>query len=82
MSKERPYVVYAVERLRDGTEESVKVVFGLEAALVLIQKWSEGFVGCNTDFRLFELGKEILLETVKEETPQPPVVRKKFKVKK
>lgn len=74
------YVVYWVERMRDGDEEGAKVVRTQEDALELIEKYANhGIGGCNTNFRLFELGKEILLnrEVVKE--PLPVVVKEKTK---
>jgi len=81
MSKEKWYVVHAVERLRDGREEWARVVCGLDDAIAMINQSSNGFTGCNTDYQVFELGKEIPLEIVKEEEPQPAKVKTKFRVK-
>lgn len=75
------YVVYFCERLRDGREEGARVVDTVEEGLALIERYAHGYGGCNTTFRLFELGREIPLERETVEEPQPAKVRTRFKVK-
>lgn len=65
------YVVYALERLRDGTEEYSKVVSSIEEAEKYLEKVIGGFFGRNMEFRLFELGVEIPLKKVVTKEPQP-----------
>lgn len=73
------YVVYGVERLRDGTEEWAKAFAKLDAALAYINETAARGMG-NYSFRLFELGREIDLVADDVEVPQPAKVTKRFKV--
>lgn len=75
------YVVYHIDRYQDCTEDHAKVVHNLEAALELADKWGEEVPSCITEVMIFELGKEIPIEKVKTEVPQPPVVISKYKLK-
>lgn len=80
MASKKPvgYVVYCNERLRDGNEDCARLFTTKGAALEWIEKIANGFAGCNHDFALFELGKQIpLIESV-EETPQPAKTKRKF----
>ncbi len=74
------YVVYYLERLRDGIEEGAKIVSSVEEGLKLIDKWANtSSMGSahNHEFRLFELGKEIpLSEGTAEKTEVVKTVRK------
>ena len=74
------YVVYYCERLRDGREEGAKCFDTVEQASAFINadNWGPGYR--NITFRLFELGRELSLERVDEEVPQPPVVKTQFRV--
>jgi hypothetical protein len=76
------YVVYCCEHLRDGREEGAKIVGSIEEGITLINKWKANYIGGdNTEFGLFELGKEIPIELVKTEVPQPPLVTKQYRLK-
>jgi len=68
---EMMYVVYTCEHLRDETIEIAKVFNTKQAALEWIDKRANGFAGDNHTFRLFELGKEIVLKTEDVMEPQP-----------
>lgn len=78
------YVVYWIEQLRDGEESGSKIFSSLEEALQLIEKYANGFAGCNITFQLFELGKEVPLKEgeVEEEVMKEVITRRvrKFKV--
>lgn len=76
--KTKFYVAYCLERLRDANEECAKIFNNKQAALDWIEKLANGFAGCNCDFKLFELGKELPLTETVEETPQPSKKRRKF----
>lgn len=67
------YVVYYCEHMRDGQEEGARV-FGtmVEAKAFLERMANESFARDNYTFRLFELGKEIVLNKKR--------VNKEFKV--
>lgn len=80
MSKPTGYVVYCCEHLRDGIEEGAKCFDKLEDALDFLNS-PNWFARSNSTFKLFELGKQIPLELVKTEVPQPSKQTVKFKVK-
>lgn len=67
------YVAWSVERLRDGEEESAKITNSKEDALIWINKLRQGYAGCNREFALFELGKQIPLGVERTSIPQAPV---------
>lgn len=73
------YVVYIRENLRDGVNESARCFRRLEEALEYMSR--DYFCEHNYHFRLFELGKEILLESEKTEVSQPAKVTTRMKVK-
>lgn len=75
------YVVYWIEHLRDGNEEGAKIVETVDEGLSLIDKLANGFAGCNMDFKLFELGKEISIVKGAVEAPQPAKKVVKFVVR-
>jgi len=77
----KKYVLYWCEGLRDGIEEGAKVVSSVKEGVELAEKITNGFAGCNTNVKLFELGKEIPLLKFEEEEPQPSRKKTKFKVK-
>ncbi len=83
MAKQKPthYVVYWCEHLRDGIEEGAKVVSSIEEGLKLIDKIANGFAGCNCEFKMFELGKEVPIKAGAVEEPQPSKKTIKYGVK-
>ena len=74
-----PVVAYCFTRYQDGSEESAKVCRTTEEALKWFNMMSRG--QDQTEFHLFELGKEIPIEQEATEEPQPPVVTKKWKLR-
>lgn len=72
------FVVYGLERLRDGYEEWAKCFAKKETALSYINDIVGRGIG-NYEFRLFELGSEVPLEAADIEVPQPAKVTKQFK---
>lgn len=73
-------VLFWCEYLRDGTEEGAKVIPNKRAAVELANKLLSSFGGCNTEFKLFELGKEVPLGKETVEEPQPSKKTTKFVV--
>lgn len=74
------YVVYFREHLRDGREEHAKAFDSLEKAIAFINEVANGYGGATYSFRMFELGKEVPIRSVNEETPQPPVIKTRYEV--
>lgn len=73
------YVVSAFEHLRDGTECHAKLFRTIDEAMAYIDKvYNEAFAGCNYSFQLFELSREIKLES-KEVVEEKEVVKKKVR---
>ena len=71
------YVGWYEEHLRDGHESGAKIFGNKQDAL----DWFGGFSEFgNYEFKLFELGKEIPIKLEAVEEPQPPKVKKKWKV--
>ena len=68
--------------MRDGREEGARIVSSIEEATELVDKLANGFAGCNMEFRLFELGKEILLVEGKVKVTRVTETKRKFQVKK
>lgn len=75
------YVAYWCERMRDGIEEAAQIVASIEAGLLLINTLANGFAGTNMEFRLFELGEEIPIESVNKIEPMTPVETVVFSVR-
>ena len=73
------YVLYICVKLQDGHEEYTKCFAKLADAIAYMnhQTWGD----CNLYYRLFELGKEIPLDTYQEEEPQPAKTITKYRVK-
>ena len=76
------YVVYAVHRYQDCTEDRAEIVSNLESALELVEKMGKPTPSCMTSVQLFELGVEIPIEKIEVKVPQPPIVTTKFQIKK
>ncbi len=75
------YVVYWENQLRDGREDGARVYDHIEKAIIAINNMMQGFGGENSDYKLFELGKEIPLTITTEEVPQPSVKKNQYVVK-
>ena len=74
------YLAYRTKTLRDGVEESGRIVANLDEALALVNIWNDGLAlcrqlsqGCQLDqtFQVFKLGKEVPLAKEIIEEPQP-----------
>lgn len=65
------YVVYVIERLQDGTTESVQLFTSIPLAMKRINSIANGFLGSCCSFRLFKLGEEIAITSEKVVEPQP-----------
>lgn len=76
------YVVYVYTRYQDCSEETAKVLGSVEEALAWINKYCKGYGGGVSEYKLFELGKEIPLTTETVEVPQKPIVTTKVVLKK
>lgn len=73
------YVVNVVEHLRDGTEYHAKLFHTIDEAMAYIDRvYNEVFAGCNYSFQLFQLSREIKLES-KEVVEEKEVVKKKVR---
>ena len=82
MSKPIGYVVYYEERLRDGKDDGAKCFKTLDLALEFIDEAKKRFFAAdNYKFQLFEMGKEIPLDEVVTEVPQPALLTKKTVVR-
>ncbi len=79
MEQSTGYVVYYVTFLQDGHEEGSKVFAKLDEALKYID-WLGNTGGDRTEFRLFELGKEIPLNVETVEEPQPSKKKVRYQV--
>lgn len=83
MSKQQKhYVVYCCEHLRDGIEECAKIFPTLKEAMEKLNEWGNGWGKDNYELRLFELGKEIILDRkIIKKVEEKIQERTEFKVK-
>jgi len=83
MSKPAGYVVAVDDHYQDGHEYHAKIVGDLDAALaVASERVSHSDGSVRTTVQIFELGKEIPLETSDVTEPQPAkVVRRVVRAK-
>lgn len=81
--KKKPagYVLYVYTQLQDGHEEFTKVFAGTDDVLKYLNNRGN-WPGDSSEYRLFELGKEIPLESYEEREPQPDKVVVKYRLKK
>jgi hypothetical protein len=60
----KSYVVFYLESTSQGTRSGSRIVNGYNNALDYCKELKGGFCGSTLEVRLFELGKEIALETL------------------
>ncbi len=76
------YIIFIEERMKDGTETCLKAIRGLDEALAYINSHQQKIYAKNNfSYRLYELGKEIKIEEVEAEIPQPPKKEKIYRQK-